>query len=238
VFRQCRIEAEESTGDLEAFNATGTLTIALDPIDGTQKFRDRTDDGYGVLLHLRHATDVVYSLAFFPEIGSDGTWVQVYGDTVHCGADQPRQPASAVLATLPRMAVRIPSSLPQIYVAGFRHEDQLKAQAVTQTGLQGVPREAVASSIFPLLATGDFAGALFQAPNVYDFPIALHITRSLGGDAVWVHNNAPVHFRDTWLDAEVDMVRLPGIVACAVDRATLHTLVTLARDWKPRRAMG
>lgn len=81
VFRACRIEAEESTGDLGAFQAIGPLTIALDPIDGTQKFRDRTGDGYGVLLHLRHATDVVYSLAFFPEIGPDGTWVQVYGNT-------------------------------------------------------------------------------------------------------------------------------------------------------------
>lgn len=238
VFRQCRIEAEESSGDLGAFQATGPLTIALDPIDGTQKFRDHTGDGYGVLLHLRHATDVVYSLAFFPEMGPGGTWVQVYDQAVHCGADQPRQPARAVLAALPRMVARPPASAPQVAVVGFRHEDQLKAQALTQAGLRGVPLVDMPSSIFPLLATGIFAGALFQVPNVYDFPITLHIARSLGGDAVWVHNNAPVHFRDTWLEEDVDMVRLPGIVACAVDRATLHTLVTLARDWTPRRAMG
>jgi 3'(2'), 5'-bisphosphate nucleotidase len=238
VFRHCRIEAEESSGDLGAFNAAGTLTIALDPIDGTQKFRDHTGDGYGVLLHLRHATDVIYSLAFFPEIGPDGTWVQVYDNTVYCGDDQPRQPARTVLATLPRMTARPPASVPQVYVVGFRHEDAVKAEAVTQAGLRGVPLADLPSSIFPLLATGAFAGALFQVPNVYDFPIALHIARSLGGDAVWVHNNTPVHFHDTWLEEEVDMVRLPGIVACAVDRATLQTLVTLAHDWKPRRAVG
>jgi hypothetical protein len=31
------------------------------------------------------------------------------------------------------------------------------------------------------------------------------------------------------------MLRLPGIVACAVDRAVLRTLVDLARDWSPLR---
>jgi 3'(2'), 5'-bisphosphate nucleotidase len=237
VFRSCRIEAEESTGDLEAFASTSELTIALDPIDGTQKFRDHTGNGYGVLLHLRHTTDVVYSLAFFPEIGPDGTWVQVYDHTVRCGPDQPRRQAGAVLADLPRMTVRSPAAPAPIYVTGFRHEEQTKAAAVTQAGLRGVPLADLPSSIFPLLATGEFAGALFQTPNVYDFPLALHIARSLGGDAVWVHNRAPVHFRHTWLEEDVEMIRLPGIVACAVDQPTLHTLVTLARDWQPRRAL-
>jgi hypothetical protein len=31
------------------------------------------------------------------------------------------------------------------------------------------------------------------------------------------------------------MVRLPGIVACAVDPVVLQTLMTVARDWNPRR---
>jgi 3'(2'), 5'-bisphosphate nucleotidase len=90
-------------------------------------------------------------------------------------------------------------------------------------------------SIFPLLATGDFAGMLVHSPNVYDFPIVLHLARLLGGDAVWVHNNTPVHFRDTWLDPRAGMIRLPGIVACAIDRSILHTLVNVARAWSPQR---
>ena len=236
VFRSCRIEAEESTGDLGAFAGTSDLTIALDPIDGTQKFRDHTGDGYGVLLHLRHATDVVYSLAFFPELGPDGTWVQVYDHAVRCGPDQPRRQVSAVLADLPLMAARPPTTPAPIYVVGFRQDEQARTAAVTQAGLRGVPLADLPSSIFPLLATGEFAGALFQTPNVYDFPLALHIVRSLGGDAVWVHNQAAVHFRTTWLEEDVEMIRLPGIVACAVDQPTLHTLVHLARDWPPRHA--
>jgi 3'(2'), 5'-bisphosphate nucleotidase len=134
------------------------------------------------------------------------------------------------------MTAPTPSPLP-VYVVGFRHEDPAKAQAITQAGLRGVPLVDLPSSIFPLLATGTFAGALFQTPNVYDFPLVLHIARSLGGDAVWVHNQMPVHFRSTWLEEEVDMIRLPGIVACAVNPTTLQTLVNVARDWKPRRAM-
>src|SRR5687768_15866496 len=41
IFRQCRLEAEESTGDLARFASQGDYTIALDPIDGTQQYRDR-----------------------------------------------------------------------------------------------------------------------------------------------------------------------------------------------------
>src|SRR6266849_3618095 len=44
--RQCRIEAEESTGDLARFAADGEYTLALDPIDGTKQYRDKTGNGY------------------------------------------------------------------------------------------------------------------------------------------------------------------------------------------------
>jgi 3'(2'), 5'-bisphosphate nucleotidase len=235
VFRQCRIEAEESTGDLTAFSPAGTLTIALDPIDGTQRFRDRMGDGYGVLLHLRDATDVLYSLTFFPEIGPDGTWVQADTRALRYGPDQPRLSAGAVLAALPDVALRPHPPTPNIYVSGFQHREGDRAHAVTQAGLRGIPSTNMPGSIFPLLATGDFAGVLIHSPNVYDFPIALHIVRVLGGEAVWVHNGAPVHFRTTWLDDRANAVRLPGIVACAVDRSMLQTLVNLASDWSPRR---
>jgi 3'(2'), 5'-bisphosphate nucleotidase len=235
VFRQCRIEAEESSGDLAAFNASGTLTIALDPIDGTQRYRDRIGNGYGVLLHLREATDVLYSLAFLPEIASDGTWLRVHTDTVHYGPDQPQRPAAAVLAALPGITSQARRPIPNVYVAGFLHRDAERAHAVTQAGLCGVPMAEMPGSIFPLLATGEFVGMLVHSPNVYDFPIVLHLARALGGDAIWVHNHTPVHFRDTWLDTRANMIRLPGIVACAIDRTVLHTLVNVARDWSPQR---
>jgi 3'(2'), 5'-bisphosphate nucleotidase len=235
IFRHCRIEAEEKTGDLAAFNVAGTLTIALDPIDGTKQFRDRTGDSYGVLLHLRHATDVIYSLAFLPEMGANGTWVQAHAGAVRYGPDQPQQPAGAVLAALPRLTAPIQSSSPNVFLTGFQHRDEERAQAVTQAGLRGLVAAEMPGSLVPLLATGDVGGALLHSPNVYDFPIAIHIARVLGGDAVWVDTGTPVHFRDTWLDDRADMIRLPGIVACAVDRATLQTLVTVARDWPLQR---
>jgi 3'(2'), 5'-bisphosphate nucleotidase len=50
-----------------------------------------------------------------------------------------------------------------------------------------------------------------------------------------VHNGRSFDFRETWLDDRADMVRLPGIIACALDRDTLQTLANLARDWNPRR---
>jgi 3'(2'), 5'-bisphosphate nucleotidase len=93
-------------------------------------------------------------------------------------------------------------------------------------------------AIYPLLASGEFGGSLIHSPNVYDFPVSLHIARTLGGDAVWVHNGRSVHFRDLWLDERADMLRLPGIVACAVNRRILATLVDLARDWNPNRYAG
>jgi 3'(2'), 5'-bisphosphate nucleotidase len=50
-----------------------------------------------------------------------------------------------------------------------------------------------------------------------------------------VHNGRSVHFRETWLDERANMLRLPGIVACAVNRDVLQTLAKLARDWNPNR---
>ena len=85
---------------------------------------------------------------------------------------------------------------------------------------------------------GQLGGSLIHSPNVYDFPVSLHIARAFGGDAVWVHNREPVHFRETWFDERANMIRLPGIVACCASRQTLDALCTLARDWDPRRYAG
>ena len=41
--------------------------------------------------------------------------------------------------------------------------------------------------------------------------------------------------RFDWLDDRASMLRLPGIVACAVQRETLDTLCRLAKNWNPVR---
>jgi 3'(2'), 5'-bisphosphate nucleotidase len=106
---------------------------------------------------------------------------------------------------------------------------------VTKAGLRGFHVDAMPGSIYDLMASGEFAGSLIHSPNIYDFPVSLQIARVLGGDALWVHNREPVHFRETWLDERANMLRLPGIVACSPDRNVLDTLCTLARDWNPVR---
>jgi 3'(2'), 5'-bisphosphate nucleotidase len=233
--RSCRIEAEEATGDLQAFAESGPLVIALDPIDGTKYFRDHTGDGYCVMLHLRSREDVLYTLIYLPEEGTHGSWVEVSGDAVKCGPDDPRVPATDVLAALPTTNETRRRDATGIYLIGFQERDAERAQAVTAAGLQGVPPDAMPGSIYPLLATGQFIGSLIHTPNVYDFPASLHIARAFGGDALWVATGEPVHFGETWNDETADMLRLPGIVACSPDRTVLDTLSRLAKDWNPVR---
>src|SRR5215475_8809830 len=84
LFRQCRIEAEESTGDLARFAAQAPYTLALDPIDGTKQYRDKTGNGYSIILTLRSPQTVLYSLVFIPESGSAGSWVEVSGERIVC----------------------------------------------------------------------------------------------------------------------------------------------------------
>jgi 3'(2'), 5'-bisphosphate nucleotidase len=244
VFRRCRIEAEETSGDLASFAAESPVTIALDPIDGTKMFRDHTGDGYAVMLHCRTRETVIGSLVYLPETGPQGTWVQAYGGLVKCGPDDRRRPAGDVLARLPdiagdrlrgQRASAGQGDSRNIYLIGFQQNDASRARRVTEAGLKGFAPDDMPGSIYPLLATGEFAGSLIHSPNVYDFPVSLHIARLLGGDAVWVHSGESVHFGETWRDERADMLRLPGIVACAADRAVLARLAELARDWSPVR---
>ena len=93
LFRQCRIEAEESTGDLARFAAKSEYTLALDPIDGTKAYRDKTNNSYSIILTLRSPETVHFSLVFVPESGPAGTWVQVAGDRILCGPDDPERGA-------------------------------------------------------------------------------------------------------------------------------------------------
>lgn len=235
IFRRCRIEAEEDNGDLAAFAADSPYVLALDPIDGTRTFRDRTGDGYGVMLHLRDAAQVLYSLVYLPEMGPQGTWVQAYGSTIKYGPDDPHIPAPELLDALPPLPALRRAASPNIYLIGFQQHDAERAAQVTAAGLRGYPPDDMHHAIYPLLCSGEFGGSLIHSPNVYDFPVSSHLARILGGDAVWVHNGRSIHFGETWLDDRANMLRLPGIVACAIDRNALQTLCDLARDWDQRR---
>jgi 3'(2'), 5'-bisphosphate nucleotidase len=209
--------------------------LALDPIDGTRTFRDRTGDGYAVMLHLRDAAQVLYSLVYLPEMGPLGAWVQAYGSTIKYGPDDPGIPAAELLDRMPPLATRRDVASPNIYLIGFQQHDAERARQVDAAGLHGVPPDNMPGAIYPLLCAGEFGGSLIHSPNVYDFPVSSHLVRILGGDAVWAHNGRSVHFGETWLDDRADMLRLPGIVACAIDRHALHTLADLAKDWDQRR---
>lgn len=236
LFRQCRLEAEESTGDLEKFATESEYTIALDPIDGTKQYRDNTGDGWAVMLNLRTDDAVQYSLVFIPETGPNGTWVEVAGDDrIAVGEDDPNRPAAEVVQSLPTIQAGDRKESKKIYLIGFLDEDRAKADLVTQAGLDGKLAEDMPGSIFELFARGDYAGSLIHSPNVYDFPVTSHIARILGGDAQWVHNRESLHFRELWTDDRADMLRLPGILACSHDKDILKTLCEVAKDWNPNR---
>lgn len=235
IFRKCRIEAEETTGDLERFATEGKYTIAIDPIDGTKQYRDKTGNGYAVMLNLRSDETVHYSLVYVPETGTHGMWMESVGDRVVCDEDDPSRPAEDVLRSMTPITRETRPDSKKIYLIGFQNDDSIKAQMVTDAGLEGHTSETMPGSIYELLARGEYGGSLIHSPNIYDFPVSLHIARILGGEAVWVHNREPVHFEELWMDDRADMLRLPGIVACAINPQTLDILCNLAQDWNPVR---
>jgi 3'(2'), 5'-bisphosphate nucleotidase len=235
LLRQCRIEAEESTGDLARFAAQGHYTIAIDPIDGTKHYRDRSGSGWSVMLHLRSVETVHYSLVYIPASGEQGTWVEAVGDRIVCGDDDPIRPATDVLRSLPPITPQARPDSKKIYLGGFQHDDPARARCLSDVGLEGYTTDTMPGCMYALFARGTFGGALMHTPNVYDFPVILHLARLLGGEALWVHNQAPVNFQEIWVDDRADMLRLPGIVACSANRQTLETLCALAKDWDPVR---
>ncbi len=235
VFRACRVEGEESTGDLRFFDDSSELAITIDPIDGTRQYRDRDGDGYSVMLQLQTPEDVLYSLVFVPESGPHGTWTEVRDGEIRCGADEPHRSAGDVLAEMEPWNHRRKSGSRRIYMIGFQDRDRECAASLEQAGLEGVVSADMPGSIYPLMATGDFAGSLIHSPNIYDFPVSMHIARVLGGDAWWVDNQQPVHFHELWMDDRANMLRLPGIVACSDDLTVLQKLCEHAREWNPIR---
>jgi 3'(2'), 5'-bisphosphate nucleotidase len=232
--RACCIEAEESSGDLACFATDSPYVIAIDPIDGTQQYRDRTGDAYAVMLHVRTPTDVVYSLVYLPEHGPTGTWLEARPEGFVLGPDDPTRPARAVLDSF--APVRRRPGRRRVVLANFFGRVTERVRLVTEAGLDALPAAEAGGSLFPLLAGGEIAGALYHTPNVYDFPVAMHLARLLGGDARWAHDGRRVDFRSVWRDERgAGMLRLPDIVACAADPSVLDTLVAVARDWSRDR---
>lgn len=235
IFLQCRIEAEESTGDLYRFAEESEYVISLDPIDGTKQFRDKTGDGYAVMLHLRTMDDVIYSLVYLPAQGPNGGWVEVRPGKMLAGPDDPSLPARQVLDSMTPIDVKTRPDSKKIYIIGFQQHDEARAADVTKAGLDGIAPDLMPGSIYPLLATGEFGGSLIHTPNVYDYPVSFQIARELGGDSVWVHNGKRVNFTETWMDDRADMLRLPGIVATSANSETLKILSELACEWSQVR---
>ena len=233
--RGCRIEAEEASGDLGRFAAQSEWVLAIDPIDGTREYRDRTGTRYAVMLHARTAEALHYSLVYLPEESPDGTWLEVRGDRIALGPDDWTRAARTVLDSLPPVEPDRRRASRRILVSGFLGREAERARAVSAAGLDGVLGSDTPGSLYPLMANGYLGGALFHTPNVYDFPVCMHVARALGGDAVWVHDGIRVDFRRTWRDERANMFRLPGIVACATDRAVLPTLIAVARHWSAER---
>ena len=235
ILRSCRIEGEEATGDMRLFSEDASLAIAIDPIDGTKQYRDRTGNGYSIIVHLHDVHTPYYSLVFAPEMGDTGTWVEVTQDKLRCGPDDTNVTARTVLDRLPDLATSPRTSGKGIYLIGFQQRDAERARLVDEIGLEGRTSDEMAGSIYPLMATGEYAGSLIHSPNIYDFPVSMHIARLLGGDAVWAHNNTSVNYRDLWMDDRASMLRFPGIVACSEHSQINNDLCELAKDWSQVR---
>lgn len=237
LFRQCRIEAEEANGDLSHFTSDSPLIIALDPIDGTKQYRDRSGDGWSVMLHLRTATEVLYSLVYVPAAGPEGRWVEVAPNRIAVGDDDLSRPARAVLDGLPTASD--PSRQGDaIYMIGFVGREHESVDAVRSAGVNGVDADETPGCLYDLMATGEFAGSLIHSPNVYDYPVSVQIARQRGGDSVSVRTGLPVDFNHLWFDERSKMWRLRGIVATCVDRKVLKTLCDVARGWNEDRYAG
>src|SRR3989442_2054905 len=183
VVRRCRIEAEEVAGDLGRFAEDGEWVLAIDPIDGTREYRDRTGNGYSVMLHARTADTVHYSLVLLPEESADGTWLEARDGRIALGPDDPSRTARSVLDALPSVVDDRRRKTRRILVSGFLGHDEERARTLSAAGLEGVRGFETGGSLFPLMARGELGGALYHPPNVYDFPVSGHLARLLGGDA-------------------------------------------------------
>jgi 3'(2'), 5'-bisphosphate nucleotidase len=238
LFRSCRIEAEEANGDLSRFANESPYVIALDPIDGTKQYRDRSGDGWSVMLHLRTTSEVLYSLVFIPSAGREGRWVEVTPSRIVAGDDDWTRPARSVLDGLSESGTGSRSGGNSIYMIGFVGRERESVDAVRAAGIDAIDADDTPGCLYDLMASGRYAGSLIHSPNVYDYPVSLQIARQRGGDSVSVRTGRPVDFNDLWFDERSKMWRLKGIVATSTDRQFLPRLCDIARDWNEDRYAG
>ncbi len=95
VIRQCRIQAKKQPAIWSDSPRRAPLAIAIDPIDGTKQYRDRTGNGYSIIVHLHNDHTPLYSLVFAPEMGDGGTWVEVTPSRIVSGPDDSRKTSSS-----------------------------------------------------------------------------------------------------------------------------------------------
>src|SRR5262245_41471842 len=135
VVRACRIEAEESTGDLGRFAKQSDWVLGIDPIDGTRGYRDRIGTEYAVMLHARTRETIHYSLVYLPEESAEGTWLEVRDGRIVLGPDDTRRAARAALDALPPAAAERPRARRRLLVSGFLAHARERARAVRAAGL-------------------------------------------------------------------------------------------------------
>src|SRR5258705_10028707 len=133
IVRGCRIEAEESTGDLGRFAKQSEWVLGIDPIDGTRGYRDRVGNDYAVMLHARTRETIHYSLVYLPEESADGTWLEVRDGRIVLGPDDASRAARAVLASLPPAAADQLRDRRRIVVSGFLGHGRDPAREVEPT---------------------------------------------------------------------------------------------------------
>src|SRR5690606_7697085 len=119
-------------------------------------FKDKTGNGYAVMIHLRTVDEVLYSLVYAPEDGPTGSWTQCYAGVVKSGPDDFSMSAYDLLEQMPAIAPTQRPDSKKIYLIGFQKNDLPFSRLVTQAGLEGYAPDEMPGSIYPLLATGEF----------------------------------------------------------------------------------
>jgi len=155
------------------------------------------------MLNLRSVETVHYSLVYIPEVGPYGTWVEAVGNQIRCGDDDSNRPALDVLRDLVPIDGNARPDAKTIRLSPPLDTPE-HLQVIADTGLEPIQAVPASGNLYDLFARDAVGGQVIHTPNVYDFPVCLHMVRILGGDALWVQHQQPVHFRDIWLDEHTD----------------------------------
>ena len=130
------------------------------------------------MLNLRSVETVHYSLVYIPEVGPNGIWVEAVGNQIRCGDDDPNRPAIDVLRDLvPIDGNARPDSKTIRLSPPLDTPEHL--QVIADTGLEPIKAVPASGNLYDLFARGAVSGQVIHTPNVYDFPVFLHIAPPL-----------------------------------------------------------